>query len=126
MNIPSQLLNNVQEGKVVLVLGAGASVGATNAAGETPPTAAKLAKLLSDEFLGGENSSHPLPVIAELAISESDLPTVQEFIRTVFRIFGQPLSMNCYLHLNGPDWQLPTMILSSSGPTNDVRTGHKT
>ncbi len=93
MNVPSSLLDNVRDGKVVLVLGAGASVGATNSAGEAPPTGTALAKLLSDRFLGGELDDNSLPVVAELAISESDLLTVQEYIRIIFQDF-QPAAFH--------------------------------
>ena len=93
MNVPSSLLDNVRDGKVVLVLGAGASVGATNSAGEVPPTGAELGKLLSTRFLGGELDGSPLQIVAELAISESDLLTVQEYIRTIFQDF-QPAAFH--------------------------------
>ena len=38
----------------------------------------------ANKFLGGAHTDDPLPIVAELAISESDLPTVQEYIRTLF------------------------------------------
>ena len=52
--------------------------------GQTVPTGRKLASLLSTKFLGRAHADDPLPIVAELAISESDLFTVQEYIRTLF------------------------------------------
>jgi len=40
--------------------------------------------MLANNFLGGTHSTDPLPVVAELAISESNLFEVQDFIREVF------------------------------------------
>ena len=93
MNIPYDLLRGVETGNVVLVLGAGASIGAQNENGGSPPTGAQLAQMLAARFLGGEHSDAPLPVVAELAISESDLTTVQEHIRHLFEGF-QPASFH--------------------------------
>lgn len=84
MDIPNHLLTSIREGTVVLVMGAGASVGAVDSMGASAPTGPELARLLSDEFLGGQHNDSPLPIVAELAISESDLTTVQEYIRTLF------------------------------------------
>ena len=84
MLIPGHLLESVRTGKVVLVLGAGASVGAMTPNGEAAPTSVELASRLSAKFLGGAHSGDPLSIVAELAISESDLATVQDYIRTVF------------------------------------------
>ena len=86
MDIPDHLLG-VKSGNVVLVLGAGASIGAGAPNGRTPPNAVELATLLSEKFLGGAHSADPLPIVAELAISESDLVTVQEYIRILFADF---------------------------------------
>ena len=85
MEIPVNLLENVNDGNVVLVLGAGASIGASRTDGSSAPTSTALAKLIADKFLGGEHETDPLQIVAELAISESSLPQVQEFIRDVFQ-----------------------------------------
>ncbi len=82
--IPASLIESIRQGRVVLFLGAGASLGAVSDNGTTIPTAAALAKMLSDQFLGGEDSDRPLAVVAELSISESDLLTVQTFIHEFF------------------------------------------
>ena len=60
MNIPSLLKSNVQEGKAVLMLGAGASATATNDKGEKAPCGKELSKLLSEQFLDGNFADYPL------------------------------------------------------------------
>jgi len=87
MNIPPALKGAVSEGRVVLFLGAGASIGAESSDGSSPPTGPQLAKMLSDKFLGGEDSELPLSVVSEYSISETDLVTVQEFVRDIFANF---------------------------------------
>lgn len=84
MNISPALKKAIREGRAVLFLGAGATIGAESADGSSPPTGPQLAKMLSDQFLGGEDSELPLSVVAEYSISETDLVTVQEFIRDIF------------------------------------------
>ena len=84
MELPPILIDNIRNENVVLVLGAGASIGSTKPDGSTVPAGPQLAKMLSDKFLGGAHATDTLSTIAELAISETDLFTVQEHIRTVF------------------------------------------
>ena len=85
MNIPPNLLASLEAGSVVLVLGAGASIGAIGPNGMGSPTGPELTKLIAEKFLGGQFAEEPLSWVADLAISESDLSTVQEFIRTIFQ-----------------------------------------
>ena len=85
MDIPRSLLNSVQSGQAVLVLGAGASLGATSPDGRVSPTSSELSGAIAERFLGEEHCSTPLSSVAELAVSESDLFTVQEFIRSMFQ-----------------------------------------
>lgn len=87
MEIPAFLETQTREGKVILFLGAGASYGAKNASGQTPPLGKKLGERISDRFLGGNYKDFPLNQIGELAISESDLTTVQEYLREIFEGF---------------------------------------
>lgn len=87
MEIPEFLITQVREGKVVLFLGSGASMDATDTKGKNPPSATALADMLTDGFLGGKYKGYPLNQIAEYAISESDLGTVQAFIRDIFAPF---------------------------------------
>ena len=85
MIVPNLLLDSIQSGNAVLVLGAGASVGAVNPTGMPIPMGPDLSRLLAQKFLGGEHANDPLARVAELSISESDLFTVQEYIRTLFQ-----------------------------------------
>jgi SIR2-like domain len=87
MEIPSYLKQEAQEEKIVLFLGAGASLCAKDAAGNAPPSGRKLGELLSNRFLGGKFHDAPLAQIAELAASESDLTTVQEYIKQTVESF---------------------------------------
>ena len=50
MYLPDTLVAQVQTGNVVLLLGAGATIGATNSVGEVPLSADGLRDALSDEF----------------------------------------------------------------------------
>jgi len=87
LDIPQALADQVQEGRIVLLLGAGASVGAENAKGENPPTGSELAKLIAAKFLGQGFDDTPLNIVGELAISEAGLVTVQEFLRETLTDF---------------------------------------
>jgi len=84
INIPHALNEAIREGRAVLFLGAGASIGAESDDASTPPNGVQLATMLSDRFLGGEDADNPLSVVSEYSISETDLVTVQEFIRDIF------------------------------------------
>lgn len=84
IDIPPYLEQQVSSGKAVLLLGAGASLGATDANGKRAPKTDELRDLLSDKFLGGKLKNRTLSQVAEYAISESNLLAVQEFIRQRF------------------------------------------
>lgn len=86
--IPSHLIQQVKEGKVVLLLGSGASCEATDANGNNPPMGQELARMLSVKFLGGEHADLPLDQVGEYAISESNLFDVQNYIREIFEPFS--------------------------------------
>ena len=85
MKLPPALTEQIREGNGILFLGAGASLGATTPAGKAVPDTAELTVALANRFLGGEDADKPLSVVAELAISESDLTTVQQHIYELFR-----------------------------------------
>ena len=84
MELPDFLKTQVREGKVVLVLGAGASRDADQTHGAQPPDGTQLARLIANRFLGGKFLNSSLSQISEYAISESSLVDVQEFIRSIF------------------------------------------
>src|SRR5258708_14442580 len=81
MDLPEILVTQVREQKVVIFLGAGASLGAKSAGGKRAPSTQQLGVQLADKFLGGKYKDHPLHQIAEFSISESALGTVQTFIK---------------------------------------------
>jgi len=88
VEIPKALLGQIQEGRAVLFLGAGAAIGAQHPANKTIPTGAQLQVMLADEFLGEKFRGRPLDTTARLAISETDLQAVQQFVCRVFESFN--------------------------------------
>lgn len=87
MDIPVALVEEVKRGRAVLLLGAGSSLAATNSHGKHPPDSGGLARVLAERFLGSDYSGMPLQMVAELAITESDIVTVQEYLRELFSEF---------------------------------------
>jgi tetratricopeptide (TPR) repeat protein/cold shock CspA family protein len=85
MEIPSALIDQVKSSNVVLFLGAGASLGATLPNGEKPLTANGLRGALSDRFLGGEAKDETLDWVADLAINQADISTVQDYIADKYK-----------------------------------------
>ncbi len=75
----------MRRGRVVLFLGAGASIGARAPDGREPLSGEGLRDKLSAQFLGGKEANASLAWVAELAISETDLGTVQDFIADLLR-----------------------------------------
>ena len=86
--LPSVLVDQIREGRVVLFLGAGALKGATHPKGQSPPDGNQLALALCDKFLFGEFKDRPLSQVAEIAMSERSLVEIQDFIGSLFRDFG--------------------------------------
>ena len=84
MDLPAPLLEQVRSGRVVLFLGAGASVDAKRTDGTAPPLAVGLSKAISKHFLGGSYPNEQLAWVSELAISASNLSEVQDFIAEKF------------------------------------------
>lgn len=87
MEISANLLEQARQGKVVLLLGAGASYGAKDTKGNTPPSGAQLAKMLSEKFLGGQFNSADLSAVSEYAASEQSVLAVQKYIHEIFAPF---------------------------------------
>jgi cold shock CspA family protein len=82
--IPSSLIEQIESGNVVLFLGAGASYGASLPNSRKIPLGNALKDELSDKFLNGNFKDETLDFIAQLAISESTLSEVQNFISGLF------------------------------------------
>lgn len=80
-NISSRVI----EGKVALVLGSGASVGATLPEGRKILLGDDLKNLLCTQFLSGSFKDYDLKHVSDMAISNSSLFDVQDFIRSYFQ-----------------------------------------
>ncbi|MEW6046686.1 MAG: SIR2 family protein [Bacillota bacterium] len=85
MDLPQYLIDQVRSGQVVLFAGAGASKGATLPDGREPPSGQELADAIALKFLGSDHAGLPLQVITELAINESSLAEVQDFVASTLR-----------------------------------------
>ena len=85
--IPDILIRQIKDGNVVLFLGAGATKGAIHPEGKSSPSGAELANLIVDEFLDETYRNMTLASVAEYAISESSLFSVQKFISNIFSKF---------------------------------------
>ncbi|MDF5712520.1 MAG: SIR2 family protein [Rhizonema sp. NSF051] len=85
MKLPEIVVSSVQYGQVVLFLGTGASLGRQVSNGKHMPSLDSLRDVLSTRFLNGQYRQESLQWITELAISETDLGTVQDFIANQFR-----------------------------------------
>ncbi|MFV9645489.1 MAG: SIR2 family protein [Desulfobacterales bacterium] len=87
MDIPQILIDQIKDGKAILFLGSGAAIGATHPKNINPPVGDGLSKLIADKFLSPDFYNRPLTQISELAISETDLLTVQSFVADLFKDF---------------------------------------
>ena len=87
MDIPPILIDQIKEGKTLLFLGSGAAIGADHPDNINPPVGDGLSRLIADKFLGSDFYDRPLTQISELAISETDLLTVQSFVADLFKDF---------------------------------------
>lgn len=95
MELPDSLVSEVRSGRVVLFLGAGASFGSSTPNENSPPSGLELRDMLSQRFLGGKYGQEPLAWVSELAISATDLGTVQDLIADQF----QDLEPGDFYHL---------------------------
>lgn len=84
MEIPGNLIRQIRQGRVVLFLGAGATIGAATPDGGKPPIGDDLRDLIDEHFLGGNYPAEGLSWVAELAISSTSLFEVQDFIAKQF------------------------------------------
>ena len=84
IEIPRLLVEQIKEGNVVLFLGSGALKGAIHSEGKEAPTSSELGKMLADKFLDDDYSNSSLSIISELAISDTGLLPVQQYIADFF------------------------------------------
>lgn len=92
MDIPALLKESIETGNAILFLGAGASLSAADGKGGCPPKATELASLLANKFLSPDYASAPLMQVADFAISEAGLFSVQDYIRDLFVAFAPSAS----------------------------------
>lgn len=78
--LPPELVTAVREGRVVLLLGAGASYGSKDKMGKPIPLGRDLAAELIDTFLTPEYSSLDFRNAYDLSCSQRDVRTVQKFL----------------------------------------------
>lgn len=84
IEIPKALIDQIKEGNVVLFLGAGALKGAIHREGKPAPTGPQLGQLIADKFLEDDFSDSSLQIISEVAMSDTGLFPVQQFIAEYF------------------------------------------
>ena len=72
MDLPKNLIDQVRQGRAVLFLGAGASLGARTADDNVPPLGDELRNRIAEQFLKQDYSSENLAWVSELAISATD------------------------------------------------------
>ena len=83
MAIPQQLVEKVKQGKVVLFLGSGALYGA-KLPGKKIPLGNDLRDILCERYLNENFKQSDLAHVAAMAISQSSLFEVQEYIKEYF------------------------------------------
>ena len=87
IELPAPLIEQMRTGRVVLFLGAGASLEAKADDGSKPPTAPKLAQILAEKFLGEDVKGVDLMQVAEMAQRAAGKNNVSAFLRNFFRAF---------------------------------------
>ncbi len=85
MDIPRNLIEQIRLGRTVLFLGAGATLGAQTSNNQEPPLADELSRRIAERFLTEGYSSKSLAWVSSVAISASDIFTVQDFIAEQYR-----------------------------------------
>ena len=87
MDLDPVLVDAVSSRRAVLFLGAGASLGATKANGETIPDAQTLGSMLSKEFLGSDYNRADFKTIYDFSCSTRSVRDVQRFIHEILKDF---------------------------------------
>lgn len=81
IELPPALIESVKNGRVVLFLGAGASMEAKTQQGASAPSAGSLAKSLQERFLGSSEPNPDLMFTADVTARTAGAHVVSEFIR---------------------------------------------
>jgi hypothetical protein len=85
MQLDQHFIKQVQDGNVVLFLGAGASFGAAMKDGVGPPLGDNLRDLIVEQYLEESYKKDSLSWVADLAIEKAGLGEVQEFVARQYR-----------------------------------------
>ena len=83
MSIPVSLIEKIKQGKVILFFGSGALFGA-QFSGKNIPLGDDLRDILCNQFLNENYLTTALPHVAAMAISQTSLYEVQDFIKDYF------------------------------------------
>lgn len=86
--LPFAMIQAVRGQRVVLFLGAGASMEATDAKGQRPPNAAQLREKLGLHFYGKPMEDYDLMSLSEMAIASHSQALVFEQIKTILEPFN--------------------------------------
>lgn len=87
ITLPPGLVEAVKNKRVVLFLGAGASMEARGPGGMKPPSSKDLRAALGKKFLGDSFEDYDLMTVADLAIRSAGQPVVFEAIKTLLDPF---------------------------------------
>ena len=80
--IDDNLLDYMRSGRIVLLLGAGASRGAKSPSGELIPNGRELGRKISAKFLEGKYADRDFKTICDFASSRKSVRELQEYIRS--------------------------------------------
>lgn len=83
VEIPATLIESIREQRVVLFLGAGASLCCKTSAGVSAPRTEDIRKSLAQRFLGSEMAGYDLMTVAEMAIQSNSQAVVYEHVRNM-------------------------------------------
>ena len=87
ISVPATLIESMRNQRVVLFLGAGASMESVNTEGERPPSADQLRQLLGQKFFGQPMDGYDLTFLSEMAIQAHGQALVFEYIKEILTLF---------------------------------------
>ena len=87
ISLPATLTESMQNQRVILFLGAGASMESVNKEGERPPSTDDLRQLLGQRFFGQPMDDYDLTFLSEMAIQAHGQALVFEYIREILTPF---------------------------------------
>ena len=86
-SVPATLIESMRHQRVILFLGAGASMESLNADGKSPPSALQLRQLLGQKFFGEPMDDYDLTFLSEMAIQAHGQVLVFEYIKEILASF---------------------------------------